>query len=131
MSAFANRFQLRCEPKQLMLLLLLATDANDLNPSFMQEIFCENESHYNLRNNNEFVQPRVRSVGNGTESVRFKGPQLWQMLPQTIRNSGSLAQFKANIKNWKGENCPCKLVALLFRTWAFYDVFRNLFYCIL
>ena len=45
---------------------------NDLNPSFMQEIFCENESHYNLRNNNEFVQPRVRSVGNGTESVRFK-----------------------------------------------------------
>ena len=66
---------------------------NDLNPSFMQEIFCENESHYNLRNNNEFVQPRVRSVGNDTESVRFKGPQLWQMLPQTIRNSGSLAQF--------------------------------------
>ena len=82
---------------------------NDLNPSFMQEIFCENESHYNLRNNVEFVQPRVRSVGNGTESIRFKGPQLWQMLPQTIRNSGSLAQFKANIKNWKGENCPCKL----------------------
>ena len=82
---------------------------NDLNPSFMQESFFENESHYNLRNNIEFVQPRVRSVGNGTESVRFKGPQLWQMLPQTIRNSGSLAQLKANIKHWKGKNCPCKL----------------------
>ena len=96
--------------KNLQLLLIkMYKIRNDLNPSFMQEIFCENESHYNLRNNNEFVQPRVRSVGNGTESVRFKGPQLWQMLPQTIRNSGSLAQFKANIKNWKGENCPCKL----------------------
>ena len=46
---------------------------NYLNPSFMQEIFCENESHYNLRNNVEFVQPRVRSVGNGTESIRCKG----------------------------------------------------------
>ena len=57
---------------------------NDLNPSFMKEIFCENESHYNLRNNVEFVQPRVRSMGNGTESVRFKGPQLWRILPQTI-----------------------------------------------
>ena len=56
----------------------------DLNPSFMYEIFCENESHYNLRNDIEFVQPRVRLVGDGTESVRFKGPQLWQMLPQTI-----------------------------------------------
>ena len=82
---------------------------NDLNPSFLQETFFENKSHYNLRNNNEFVQPRVRSVGNGTERVRFKGPQLWQILPQRIRNSGSLAQFKANIKHWKGENCACKL----------------------
>ena len=80
---------------------------NDLNPSFMQEIFFENESHYNLRSNKEFVQPRVRSVRNGTESVRFKGPQLWQIFPQTIRNSESFAQFKANIKHWKGENCPC------------------------
>ena len=25
------------------------------------------------------------------------------------RNSNSLNQFKANIKNWNGENCPCKL----------------------
>ena len=52
---------------------------NGLNPSFMQEIFSENATHYNLRNNNEFVQPRVKSVSNGTENVRFKGPQLWQM----------------------------------------------------
>ena len=44
---------------------------NDLNPSFMQEIFCENTNDYNLRNNNEFIQPRVRSVNNGSESVRF------------------------------------------------------------
>ena len=85
---------------------------NDLNPSFMQEIFFENESHYNLHNNNEFVQIRVRSVSNGPESVRFKGPQLWQILPQTIGNCGSLDLFKANIENGKGESCPCKL----FRT---------------
>ena len=49
---------------------------NVLNPSFVQEIFCENESHYNLRNNDEFAQPRVGSVGNGTECIIFKGQQL-------------------------------------------------------
>ena len=54
---------------------------NDLNASFMQEIFYENETHYNLHENNELVQPRVRSVGNGKGSVRFKGPRLRQMLP--------------------------------------------------
>ena len=96
--------------KNLQILVIeMYKSRNDLNPSFMQEIFCENESHYNLRNNNEFIQPRVRSVNNGTESVRFKGPQLWQMLPQPIRKSESLSQFKAKIKDWYGENCPCKL----------------------
>ena len=96
--------------KNLQILMIeMYKTINDLNPSLIKELFCEIESHYNLRNNVEFVQPRVRSVGNGTESVRFKGPQLWQLLPQTIRNSGSLAQFKANIKNLKGENCPCNL----------------------
>ena len=58
-----------------------------LNLSFMQGIFCDNTTHYNLRNNDEFFQPRMRSVNNGTECVRFKGPQLWQMLPPTIGNS--------------------------------------------
>ena len=123
-SAYSELLEKDCavtiHTKNLQLLMTeMYKTRNDLNPSFRQEIFCENESHYNLRNNNEFVQPRVRSVGNGTDSVRFKGPQLWQMLLQTIRNSGSLAQFKANIKNWKGEIVHASCVALSFRTWAF------------
>ena len=92
---------------------------NGLNPLFMQEIFRENAIHYNLRNNNEFVQPRVKSVNNGTESVRFKGPQLWQMLPPTIRNSDSLCQFKTKIKNWYGENCPCRLCRTFIPNFGF------------
>ena len=85
----------------------------------MQGIFCENERHYNLRNNNEFIQPKMRSVGNGTESVKYEGPQLWQILPQTIRDSGSLAQVKANIKNWKGENCLSKLFRTIIPSFGF------------
>ena len=165
------------QTKNLQLLMTeMYETKNGLNPSFMQEIFCENATHYNLRNNNEFVQPRVKSVSNGTESVRFKGegegegevaffsakrwdrrnradliesatpchdaqvvglypdsnplrltilaamsedyttapqhlqgPQLWQMLPPTIRNSESPCQFKTKIKNWYEENCRCRL----------------------
>ena len=82
---------------------------NGLNPPFMQEIFRENTTRYNLRNNNEFTQPRVRSVSNGTESVRYKGPQLGQTLPLTIRNSENLCQFKNEIKHWFEENCTCRL----------------------
>ena len=106
--------------KNLQILMIeMYKTRNDLNPSFMQEIFCENTIHYNLRNNNEFVQPRVRSVNNGTESVRFKGPQLWQTLPPTIRNSECLCQFKTKIKNWYGENCPCKLCRIFIQNLGF------------
>ena len=92
---------------------------NDLSPAFMQEIFYNNESHYKLQNDNKFLQPRVRSVNYGTESIRFKGPQLWQKLPQSIRNSDSLHQFKPRIKNQRGKNCPFKLCRVFIQNLGF------------
>ena len=82
---------------------------NELNPSFMQEVFRENTTCYNLRNDNEFIPTRVRSVRNGTESVRVKGRQLWLTLPSTVRSSETLCQFKKEIRNYYGENCSSKL----------------------
>ena len=67
---------------------------NDLNLSFMEEIFCEYKTHNNLPNNNEFIQPKVRSVNNGTERVRFEAPWLLQTLPPTIGNAEFRYQFK-------------------------------------
>lgn len=63
----------------------------------MQDIFCANTMHCNLSNSNELTHSRERSVSNVRESVRFKDPQLWQMLPLTTRNSASLCQFKIKI----------------------------------
>ena len=104
-STFSELLQKECavtiHTKNLQILMTeMYKSKNELNLSFMREIFRENTTHYNLRNNNEFTQPRVRSVSNGTESVRFKGPQLWPTLPPTIRNSETLCQFKREIENW-------------------------------
>ena len=85
--------QRTCIHKKVLMTEIYKT-RNDLKRSFMQEIFRENMTHYNLRNNNEFIQLRVRSVNNGSESVRFKSPQLWQTLPPTVRNSESLCHLK-------------------------------------
>ena len=47
--------------KNLQLLMTeMYKNKNGLNPSFMQEIFCENATHHNLGKNNEFVRPRVK-----------------------------------------------------------------------
>ena len=78
-------------------LQLLMTDMhktkNGLNPSFMRELFYKNATHNNLRNNNEFVQPREKSASNGKESVRLKGQQLWQMLLPTYPGYQSLIKI--------------------------------------
>ena len=113
-STFSELLQKDCavtiHTKNLQILMTeMYKTKNGLNPSSMQEIFRENTTQYNLRNNNEFTQPRVRSVSNGTEIVRFKGPQLWQTLPLTIRNSENLCQFKNQINNCFGENYTCRL----------------------
>ena len=60
-----------------------------MNPLFMNEIFRERENMYNLRNNNEFVIPRIKTVNFGSESIGYRGPQIWFSLPQDIRNTES------------------------------------------
>ena len=82
---------------------------NSMNPLFMNEIFRERENMYNLRNNNEFVVPRIKTEKFGSESIRYRGPQLWFSLPQDIRNTESLSIFKSKIKWWHGEECSCRL----------------------
>ena len=82
---------------------------NSMNPPFMNEIFRERENMYDLRNNNEFVIPRIKTVNFGSESIRNRGPQLWFSLLQDTRNTESLSLFKSKIKKWHGEECSCRL----------------------
>ena len=87
-----------------------------LNPPFMQEIFCENVTHYNLRNDNEFVQPTVKSVSNGTESVSF-GKCYHQRYE--IRNR--FVSLKQRSKIGTGKIVHADYAEILFRIWAFFD----------
>ena len=71
---------------------------NNLNPSFMDEIFLQRSVTYNLRNTNTFLLPMVHTVNHGTETIRYRGQRIWRSLPQEIKNSHSVQQFKNNIK---------------------------------
>ena len=35
--------------------------------------------------------------------------QIWNIVPQNIRESNSLNEFKSLIKFWKADACPCRL----------------------
>ena len=36
-------------------------------------------------------------------------PQIWQLVPQSIRKCKSLNEFKTKIKSWCPDHCPCRL----------------------
>ena len=82
---------------------------NDLSPTIMKSIFPERSIPFNLRNKNPFMATNISSVFNGTETVSFRGPKIWLLVPEEIRNSKTLIEFKARIKTWEPKGCTCRL----------------------
>ena len=71
----------------------------ETSPEIMQDIFSIREQgHYNLRNINNFIILKVKSVNFGFESIRYLGPKIWDSLPQSLENKESVDSFKTAIK---------------------------------
>ena len=82
---------------------------NNLSPMFMNNVFSDSTNPYNLRNASEFNTSNIRTVYNGTETISFRGPKTWALVPDEIKNLKSLPEFKNRIRNWKPEGCTCRL----------------------
>ena len=83
---------------------------HDLCPSFMKEIFSHKENDQGTRSGDTFERPHVDSVKKGDRSLRTFGPIVWNtMLPEKLKASKSLDDFKNSIKSWRPENCKCEL----------------------
>ena len=92
---------------------------HNLSPIFMKNIFPDSTNPYNLRNAPEFNTFNIRTVYNGTETISFRGPRTWALVPNEIKNSKSLSQFKNKIKNWKPEGCMCRLCKVYIQDLGF------------
>ena len=88
----------------------------------MKEIFCEIERE--TRSGNTFSRPNVISVKKGDRSLRTFGPIVWNtMLPQHLKESKSLDEFKNSIKSWK-PNCYCELCKVYIRNVGYVVLFE-------
>ena len=81
-----------------------------LEPEKITEIFEIKEHNYNLCYEAcQFKRENVKSTHYGIQSVRHLGPKIWNIVPQKIRESNSLNEFKSLIKFWKPDTCLCRL----------------------
>ena len=83
--------------------------SNKLTIPLMNEIFLKRNNVYNLRKPSELVRPKVHSAFHDKESISYVGPQIWHMIPVEMKNLKTISAFKKEVKNWKLENCPCRL----------------------
>ena len=85
----------------------------DTNPEFMKDYFSIKVVPYTLRNRNALRIPPARSTYYGTNSIHFRACLLWNMLPNSLKESQSLLEFKYKIKRIRKIDCSCTIC----RTW--------------
>ena len=70
------------------------------NPQNLNEIFrIRDETSHELRQRSCFHLPSVNTVLSGTDSIRFLGPEIWELTPNDIKCLESIRDYKTAIKN--------------------------------
>ena len=83
---------------------------NQISPLPMQELFNTQDIPHNLRNKRYWEVPRTRTVCYGTETLRYRGPQTWELLPIDIKEAKSLSDFKTKIKKLESSKLYMQIV---------------------
>ena len=81
---------------------------NDLNPSFMKNIFCPVNHKYNTRNVN-LSHPNPRTVSYGLETFGYRANQIWNSLSGEIKSVEDLKTFKILLSKNSSNLCTCNL----------------------
>ena len=92
-------------------------------PELLNDIFeFTKESNYSFRTKREFQSRTIRSENFGSKSLMFLGPKLWNDLPEFIKDSKNILDFKGKIKKWSPEKCPCSLCKIYVHQVGFVEI---------
>ena len=82
---------------------------NGLAPKIMMNLLPKTDQMERLRTNRNFQMYNINSVYNGMETISFRGPKTWELVPEDIKGSKSLHEFKAKIRKWNFNKCACRI----------------------
>ena len=105
------------------LMIEIFKSINKENPSsYFDQLFVLNNNCTRSSSNKDLVIPPVKTVLKGQNSLKYLGSLIWNSVPYEIKNLDNLEAFKNKIKNWKPENCPCRLCKTFFPGVGFVQV---------
>ena len=102
-----------------MLAIEIYKTQNNLNPMFMKNLFPLNTNNHNLRVKNTLKSVNIGHVKYGSETLSYRAPQIWSMLPECLKTAKTLNEFKAGIKKWKPEGCACRICKTYIQRFGF------------
>ena len=67
----------------------------------------------------ELKTSNVGHVYHGSETISYRGPLTWEIVPENIKSAKTLEEFKRGIKKWKPEGCACRLCKVYISRFGF------------
>ena len=80
---------------------------NNLNPSYMKDIFVKNKRDCS-RSPNNLMRFSYKGITYGKNSLTNMGPLVWNNLPEHFKECNVLSVFKRLISTWDDFVCNCK-----------------------
>ncbi len=71
----------------------------------MHAIFKTKYLSYQLRDNHTVYQPKFKGITYGKHTFVYYGSDIWNALPNQVKESTDLKCFKSLLKTWEGPNC--------------------------
>ena len=73
---------------------------NNHNPSYLNDLFEQKVTPYNMRDDYRLKQYKFCTVKYGYKSFKYYGAKLWNALPPDVKCSDNLNIFKRKITEW-------------------------------
>ena len=87
---------------------------NGLSPKIMNSVFPLKKTLTHC-SKQIFVTRNVKTVNYGLETISVLGPKIWSILPNDLKLSTNLVEFKMKIRSWKPIKCPVDYVKYMYK----------------
>ena len=71
-----------------------------LNPDYLNKLFKQSSTKYNLRDSYRLEQLKFNTFSYGQRSFRYYGSKLWNLLLFSVKNTNDLNIFQTKITRW-------------------------------
>ena len=73
---------------------------NNLNPTYLSDLFVHKNVNYELRDRHKLEQPKFNTKKYGYRSFMYYGSKLWNLLPSDVKRSTSMYEFRGKVTEW-------------------------------